>query len=53
MSDFNHVEIGSGAVKYDGRDIGFLKDVTFISNIELEKLKTGNPLKLRGQKAKE
>lgn len=53
MSDFSHVEIGSGAVKYDGRDIGFLKDVTFISNIELEKLKTGNPLKLRGQKAKE
>jgi hypothetical protein len=53
QGDFNYTEIGSGAVTYDGLNMGFLKDVTFISNLDLEKLYTGNPLQLRGQKGKQ
>lgn len=56
MGNFNNTEYSGGAVKWNGRDIGFLKDVTFTSNLELEALKTagsGGPLRLRGKKAKE
>jgi len=53
---FNYCEYNGGSVKWDNTDIGFVKDVTFTSNIETESLKTsgtGGPLKLRGKKAKE
>jgi hypothetical protein len=51
--NFNFVEMGSGSITWNGRDVGFLKDVSFGYTLEIEKLKTGNPLKLRGQKGKE
>lgn len=53
---FNYCEYNGGTVSWDGTDVGFIKDVTFTSNIETESLKTsggGGPLKLRGKKAKE
>ena len=56
MGDITNAYYNGGAVKWDGLDVGFVKDVDFIHNLDLEALKTsgtGGPLKLRGKKAKE
>jgi len=56
MGDIRNALYNGGAIKWDGVDVGWIKDVEFSPELDLERLKTsgtGGPLKLRGKKAKE
>lgn len=50
MGNFNNVTLGTGAIEYDGVDIGFLKgNVEWTYEYDIKKFKTGVPRKLQGQ----
>jgi len=56
MGDIRNSLYNGGALSWDGLDVGWIKDVEFSPELDLERLKTsgtGGPLKLRGKKAKE
>ncbi len=54
MGNFNHVTMGTGILKIDGVDVGFLKgDISYKYNYDIEEFKTGVPRSLRGSITKE
>jgi len=54
MGNFNNVTMGSGVLRYDGRDVGFLRgDVSYEYNYDIEYFKSGVPLKTYGSITKE